>query len=194
MKKRIITVASDLFFKYGYSRVPLDEIAKALSMSKKTIYNYFGSKEELLFAIIKSSSHEFEANIDAVEKETGLTYEEHVMKILSISGLFLTRLSVLLNDLKNNFPEAYNELMKIKKDLVLNHGVRILNKGIELGIVNDGWKTVLGFYMFMATTEKVIVQSYRDSMPKELIADFPDNHEKMLQAIADVLYHGIKVR
>ncbi|MDD4747676.1 MAG: TetR/AcrR family transcriptional regulator [Salinivirgaceae bacterium] len=194
MKNRIITVSSELFLKYGYSRVPLDEIARELSMSKKTIYNYFGSKEELLYAIIQFSSDEFEEKIEMIENALGQSYEEHVMSILSVSGLFLTQLSVLINDLKNNFPEAYHKLMNIKKDMVLNHGVRILKKGIELGVVNEGWKTILGFYMFMATSEKAIMQSYRDTMPLELIVDFPDNPEKILHAIVDVLYHGIKVR
>jgi AcrR family transcriptional regulator len=48
VKKRIMLEARSLFFRYGFSKVTMDETAEALGMSKKTLYRYFPSKEDLL--------------------------------------------------------------------------------------------------------------------------------------------------
>lgn len=45
---QIINVARELFTTYGYKRVSMDEIAKCANVTKKTVYSYFNSKEDLL--------------------------------------------------------------------------------------------------------------------------------------------------
>ena len=52
LKDRILTRAEEMFLKSGYSKVTMDEIASNLGMSKKTLYKYFSSKEELVKEII----------------------------------------------------------------------------------------------------------------------------------------------
>ena len=47
-ENQIINVARELFTTYGYKRVSMDEIAKCANVTKKTVYSYFKSKEDLL--------------------------------------------------------------------------------------------------------------------------------------------------
>lgn len=51
-RKLILTAATDLFLRNGFSRVTLDDIAAAIEFSKGTIYNHFGSKEEIFASIL----------------------------------------------------------------------------------------------------------------------------------------------
>ena len=48
MKEKIITVAIDLFSKFGFKSVTIDDIAEKMSVSKKTIYAHFPKKETLV--------------------------------------------------------------------------------------------------------------------------------------------------
>ena len=48
MKEKIITEAIDLFSKFGFKSVTIDDIAKKMSVSKKTIYAHFPKKETLV--------------------------------------------------------------------------------------------------------------------------------------------------
>ena len=48
MKEKIITIAIDLFSKYGFKSVTIDDIAEKMSVSKKTIYAHFPKKETLV--------------------------------------------------------------------------------------------------------------------------------------------------
>jgi uroporphyrinogen-III synthase len=53
-QKRIIEAASILFSRKSYHEVMMEEVAKLASIAKGTVYNYFSSKEELYFSIMKS--------------------------------------------------------------------------------------------------------------------------------------------
>ncbi len=46
-RRLILATAKDLFIKKSFSGVTLDDIASAIEISKGTIYNHFGSKEEI---------------------------------------------------------------------------------------------------------------------------------------------------
>ena len=48
MKKDILKTAVELFLTYGFKSVTMDDIANALGMSKKTIYQYFENKTVLV--------------------------------------------------------------------------------------------------------------------------------------------------
>lgn len=49
-RNRIIEMAGELFPQYGIKSVSMDEIARRLGMSKRTLYEYFADKEDLLIA------------------------------------------------------------------------------------------------------------------------------------------------
>jgi TetR/AcrR family transcriptional regulator, cholesterol catabolism regulator len=51
-RNRIREQAKQLYFKYGIRSVSMDDIAVGLGMSKKTIYQYFADKDELVNAIV----------------------------------------------------------------------------------------------------------------------------------------------
>ncbi|QEN04439.1 TetR/AcrR family transcriptional regulator [Thiospirochaeta perfilievii] len=54
-KDAILERSSQIFFKFGLSKISMDELADQIGISKKTIYNNFGSKENLMEEIIYSS-------------------------------------------------------------------------------------------------------------------------------------------
>jgi AcrR family transcriptional regulator len=47
-QEKILKVSLELFFKYGIKRVTMDDIAKELGMSKKTIYQFYKEKDDLV--------------------------------------------------------------------------------------------------------------------------------------------------
>src|SRR3954466_10033142 len=45
---KILKTSLELFFKYGIKHVTMDDIAKELGMSKKTIYQFYKEKDDLI--------------------------------------------------------------------------------------------------------------------------------------------------
>ena len=52
VRDRIVATAERIFLRSGFSRVLMDDLARELGMSKKTLYSHFASKEELLRAVL----------------------------------------------------------------------------------------------------------------------------------------------
>ena len=66
MKKNIILKATELFMKLGFKSVTMDDIAKEMGISKKTIYSHFSNKETVVAVV---TDHVFEIvcqDIDAI--------------------------------------------------------------------------------------------------------------------------------
>ncbi|MEG2791086.1 MAG: TetR/AcrR family transcriptional regulator [Odoribacter sp.] len=53
MKEEIVYKAMELFLRYGVKSVSMEDIAKQLCISKKTLYGYFGNKEDILMVCVK---------------------------------------------------------------------------------------------------------------------------------------------
>ena len=56
--ERIVTGSEELFLKAGIKSVTMDDIAAHLGMSKKTIYQFFKDKNELVIALVKKKLKE----------------------------------------------------------------------------------------------------------------------------------------
>lgn len=50
-EERVLEKAEELFFQYGIRSITMDDIARALSISKKTIYQHFKDKDEIVFRV-----------------------------------------------------------------------------------------------------------------------------------------------
>ncbi len=65
LKCRIIDYAMGEFYKRGVRAVKMDEISQGLHVSKRTVYEIFGDKEELLLAGLKIKSQEMREKLEA---------------------------------------------------------------------------------------------------------------------------------
>lgn len=63
MRERIIDAATQLFQAQGVKQVRMDDVARELSISKKTLYELFADKEELLLEVVKIASCAFHQNV-----------------------------------------------------------------------------------------------------------------------------------
>jgi uroporphyrinogen-III synthase len=70
-RERIIETASELFSKMSYHEVMMDDVARLTDVAKGTVYNYFASKEELYFSIMKMRMEKLTNSLKGkVESET----------------------------------------------------------------------------------------------------------------------------
>ena len=79
-KERIILAASNLFWTYGIRNVKMDDIANELSISKKTIYQFFKDKNEIVTVSVKS----------LLEKERMFIEEKIEQSIDAMDELFIS--------------------------------------------------------------------------------------------------------
>ena len=80
-KEEVINAARDLFTKYGYKKVSMDEIAKEANVTKKTIYSYFSDKEAMFKYF---ASEELQSMKEKIENDvnSSTSFIDKVSKIL----------------------------------------------------------------------------------------------------------------
>lgn len=66
LRERIVATASRLFQAQGVKQVRMDDVARELSVSKKTLYELFADKEELLLEVVKVISMGFHQNVKEI--------------------------------------------------------------------------------------------------------------------------------
>jgi len=69
--RRILEVASALFYRHGIHAIGVDTIAAESGVTKRTLYDRFGSKDELVAAYLRARDERWRARVvAAVEAET----------------------------------------------------------------------------------------------------------------------------
>ncbi|MGM9697338.1 MAG: TetR/AcrR family transcriptional regulator [Prevotella sp.] len=106
LKDKILSTANELFNKRGVKAVKMDDISNSLSISKRTLYEIYDNKEDLLFECVKNS---FESS----EKEL----HELVMNADNVMDILIHIFRLKLQQLRKTHPSFYCELEKYPKIL-----------------------------------------------------------------------------
>ena len=88
----IVEAAGRLFFASGLARVSMDDLARELGMSKKTIYRHFPDKRSLLTAVLDRQFEAVERALVAAEDGEGQPFGVRVRRFLIAAGSELQRI------------------------------------------------------------------------------------------------------
>ncbi len=133
MKENILNKTIDLFLSYGVKSITMDDIAKEMAISKKTIYTYFSTKAKLVEA----------ASIFAFEKINKGIFTICTSNYNPIHELYEVK-SLVLEQLKNEesspqyqlqkyYPKIFETLKQKQFDSVNSCITQNLNRGIKKG-------------------------------------------------------------
>lgn len=136
-KERIKLQATDLFMKYGVRSVSMDDIANSLGMSKKTIYQFYADKDELVDAVVL---HEIQHNehcceLDRQSSENAV--HELFLAMDMVVEMFHSMNPSLLYDLQKYHPKAFQKFHTHKNDYLYNVIRENLVRGIKEDLFRD---------------------------------------------------------
>lgn len=159
-KVEILERASVVYMKFGVKSVTMDDLARELSISKKTIYNYFNDKNDLVTSII-----EMKVQIDAaVCTNTAAKSENAIDELIQISEVVTKQFNnfnpIVFLDLKKFHKDAWQVIETHKMTFVLN----MITKNIERGIQEKIYRANLN----PSITAKLYVASSDAAMNPEI--------------------------
>lgn len=83
-KEQIEQTARELFWKYGFKKVSIEEICKKAGVSRKTYYTYFPNKPALVIALLEKMTNEMLEIYDRLIDDETKTFSEKMTEMLSI--------------------------------------------------------------------------------------------------------------
>src|SRR5882724_1233517 len=95
---RIIQGGEDLFLQAGIKSVTMDDIAKHLGMSKKTIYQFFKDKNDLVLALVKKKLKDDEDQMSAIISQSGNVIEELINMMKCSEEIFSRINPIVIHD------------------------------------------------------------------------------------------------
>jgi len=130
----IIEKSRELFMKYGIKSVSMDDISQQLGISKKTLYQHFKDKADLVYKVVTY----FNCEHDKIMLEILQSELNAIEILLLVSKHTLEMLKSLhpplLFDLRKYYPEITKDIIISKKSDVFNKIKSNLLKGIEEGL------------------------------------------------------------
>jgi AcrR family transcriptional regulator len=133
IKSKILKGAEDLFTKYGVRSISMDDIARHLSVSKKTLYQHFADKEDIVTMTCKAHLERNNKEFDQVRDNARNAIEEMANLSICLKKTMEDINPSLLFDLQKYHPKAWSVWLDHKNRTIRDSVVRNIKQGIEEG-------------------------------------------------------------
>lgn len=138
IKDKILKGAEELFMRYGIRSISMDDIARHLSVSKKTLYQHFADKDELVMMVSRNHLDRNRVEFESIKASSKNLIEELVRLSACIKVNMETINPSLLFDLQKFHPKAWAEWTEFKNKHLHDSVVRIITQGVADGYVREG--------------------------------------------------------
>lgn len=134
-KEIVIQTARELFTKYGYKKVSMDEIAKESNVTKKTIYTYFKDKESMFQYFVMEELENMKIELEK-QKKKKQSFLEFVSKSLYYMLVYRKNsdlISSIIKEVQLEKESKANCFLKLYDDEILKFIEENIEKEIESG-------------------------------------------------------------
>jgi AcrR family transcriptional regulator len=131
VKERIMVKSEELFMQYGIRSVSMDDIANHLGMSKKTLYQYYADKDELVDAVVDSHIKSIQKDCLGSRQDAKDAIHEIFITMERIMVQFSNMNPMLLYDLEKFHFRSYQRFRDHKDKFLAQVIYENLQWGIE---------------------------------------------------------------
>lgn len=136
-QNKIIELTEEKFFRDGFYKTTMDEVASELKMSKKTIYKYFPSKDDLVTAIARHFMEGVKSKVlpalssdkNAIEKLAELN---HVLAKVSTKVS-----SKRMDEIRQHLPKLWDEIDAFRTKMMFLNITKVIDQGKAEGLFID---------------------------------------------------------
>jgi TetR/AcrR family transcriptional regulator, cholesterol catabolism regulator len=167
---KILSISRTLFERYGVKSISMDDIAKELSISKKTLYQHVAGKNELINTIILHYLKEEESVISKIKQES----ENAIQEMRSIARYVLDFIGQLnpklIYDLRKFHSGSWNLIegdhMEYIKKTIQDNIIRGKTEGLYREELNED--IISGLYITYSKNFIMNLSLDQGYSPKEL--------------------------
>lgn len=152
---------AEVFMKYGISTLTVDEIADKIGVTKKTLYNYFESKQQMVESFLDYISMRQKSEISGVLSKNMSPIETLVAITKSIYNLSQTYHRRLEADIMPKYQENLQNIIYKRRGELLEFINFNFNKGVHLGLFENDLDIELTSKYYLFEMENLFLSQYR---------------------------------
>ena len=134
---RIKEKAHGLFMQYGLRSVSMDDIASNLGMSKKTIYQYYADKDELIEAVISDELQRSQHICERDQQCSDNAIHEIFLALEMVVDMMSSMNPSLIFDMQKYHPKAFLRFQQHKNDFLYSVTRINMERGIREGLYRE---------------------------------------------------------
>lgn len=147
LREKILKTSMDLMMRIGPQSVTMDMVARDCGISKRTLYETFPNKHNLISDVIKYNQQQANAKFTQIFEQSTNSFEA-LMGVFTVAREFIQKTSpVFITDIKRLYPEAFDEYKAQEMNHILSLA-KIISKAKEEGLVLPGIKCKIAAYLF----------------------------------------------
>jgi AcrR family transcriptional regulator len=192
IRTHLLTCSRRLFLQFGYSKVTMDEIAREMAMSKKTIYVYFPSKVKLIEDVIAEMRDEIVQGVKRIMEQESASQIEKLRQIFIFTAERFSQISpFVVADLERNVPELWDLMKKVKYDLAFKNIKALMQEGIAKGSLRPNLNIDMLLMFYAASFQHVQDNSFQKDFPREIREKLPTTADKVFEEWVNICFDGI---
>lgn len=136
IRERILRAAHDRFLVHGFSQITMEELARDLGMSKKTVYQHFATKTGLLDAVLELRMALVRGEVESVMADRTRSFAERLRAMLEVVSARLNEAKPpFLRDLGRHAPASFARVEAFRQEYLGRLFGQLLAEGRRLGVV-----------------------------------------------------------
>ena len=135
-RQRIVAAARRHYLAQGFRGVTMDDLARDLGMSKKTLYAHFPTKVALVEAILRDKFQSVEADLKRASAQRPASFLVGLRHLLACVQRHTAEVQPLfLRDLQREAPETFQIVESRRAELVQRYFGKLLRQGRRQGLI-----------------------------------------------------------
>lgn len=160
-ERSIFQTASDLFERFGIRRVTMNELSQTLAMSKKTLYKYVASKDELVAKLMEFRMSRIQSSLEKVVFNDTLSFEEKLKSVFKFFNSELSKFNVsFVHEIQTQHPAVWERMQELKAESIDRMFGTLIREGYKLGYVRQDVDPQVLIDMYTATLRQILTPSY----------------------------------
>jgi TetR/AcrR family transcriptional regulator, cholesterol catabolism regulator len=180
MQQRIIDKAESMFFRFGIRSVTMDDIAKELGISKKTIYHYFTDKDDLVEKVTNHALFNQVCKTDEIYESSQNPIEEMIYSTKMMREMLENVNAVLFYDMKKYHPLSWEKYVEFK-----NGFLDIVKRNLTNGIAQKLYREEIDIDIMAKLRVEIVDLAFNIEL-------FPPNKYNLLRVQLESIDHFIR--
>lgn len=129
---------TDLFLKYGIKSLSMDDIARELGISKKTLYQHFSNKHDLVAQTIDFNLQSQNRKMQPSKLDDDMNAIDVLLKVSRVIAENQKNFNPAVNfDLEKYYPESWQKVVDYQRKHVYQKICQNMRQGIQAGLYRD---------------------------------------------------------
>jgi AcrR family transcriptional regulator len=184
LKERILIAAREYFFTNGFSKVTMEEFAHTMGMSKKTIYKFFPSKDDIVKAITREQLVVINNRCESFRNNSSMKFIDRIKSTISYLITEMQKMKPQFYiDVQRTMPELWKEVDNFRHEKVTNDFALMVQQGIDLGIFRSDVNAQVFVLMYSSALQSIV--------NPEALSHLPLNLSQAYQTAITVFFEGM---